>query len=195
MKTYGKVILIIAAALMIAPTMAMAAASTDPAAAAPAAAAKHPLADIPAFQEEKARHEAAVEAIRAPLKEIRQAMAAEIKALREQYFPKPAEGEKRTPPDPAKLQEFRAKVREIVAKYQTQNEAALKDIAGKLFDERILHRQNILQIVQANKDTIVNAHWRKLLVPRKVLRNIRERIMRMRMMHAGVAAPSTVPGP
>lgn len=184
MKTYGKVILIIAAALMIAPTTAMAAAST-----------KHPLADLPAYQGEMARHKAAVEAIRAPLKEIRQAMAAEIKALREQYFPKPAEGEKRTPPDPAKLQEFRAKVREIAAKYQTQNEAALKDIAGKLFDERILHRQNILQIVQANKDTIVNAHWRKLLVPRKVLRNIRERIMRIRMGRAGVPMPAGAPGP
>jgi Spy/CpxP family protein refolding chaperone len=188
MKTNAKVILIAAAALIMLPAMALAMAPQDPATAAPPTPMmgpqgehpQHPLADVQAFKDEMARHKEAVQGIMAPLKDIREKMAAEIKALHEQYFPKPAEGARPVRPEPGQFQEFIGKVHEIVQKYQADNEATLKDVAGKLFDERIVHQTAMLKIEQDNKDIIVNAHYKRLLVPEKMLRNIRDRFMRMR---------------
>jgi len=199
MNLNGKAVMIIVAALMLAPMMAFAEAPQDPAKGGPPTpvmGAKverpaNPLADVQAFKDEMKRHEDAVKAIREPLKAIHEKMAADIKALREQYFPKPAEGEKRVKPDPEKMQEFMGKVREDVAKYQTDNDATLKDVAGKLFDERILHQTNMLKIEADNKDTLVNARYKNLLVPRKMFQ--RMRVMFARLHNA--AGPSNVPAP
>jgi hypothetical protein len=219
MKKHGKVVLMIFVALMIAPAMAVAMAPKGPNAGGPPPAPvmgpppmdKHPLADLQAFKDEMARRQQVVDGIMAPLKPIHEAMAAEIKALQEQYMPKPVEGEKLAPPEPEKMQEFLDKVRAIVEKYQTDNAALLKDIAGKMFDERILHQTNILKIEQDNKDAMVNASWKMFLNPPKFLRQLHEKIMKLRRMHPeagpdgppgpppappeGAPGPSTVPGP
>lgn len=201
MKKHGKVVLIIFVALMVAPAMAVAMAPKDPNACGPPTPVmgpppmeKHPLADLQAFKDEMARHQQVVDGIMAPLQPIHEAMAAEIKALQEQYMPKPVEGEKPAPPEPEKMQEFLDKVRAIVEKYQTDNEALLKDIAGKMFDERILHQTNILKIEQDNKDAMVNASWKTFLNPPKFLQQLHEKIMRLWRMHPE-AGPDGPPGP
>jgi nitrate/nitrite-specific signal transduction histidine kinase len=203
MKINVRVILLIAAAFLIVPAMALAAAPAEPGKPGapptplmgPMPAQQHPLANLPAFKDEMTRHQEAVKTIMAPLKDIRTKMAADIKALREKYFPKPAEGEKRVPPTPETVQEFIAKIREIVTKYQNDNEAVLKAAAGKMFDERILHQQNVIKIEQANKDAIVNAHWRNLLNPARFFQNMRERLQQRRMMHPVAPPPAGAPGP
>jgi len=171
MKIYGKVIMLMAAAMILVPAMALA---IDPAAAPPAEQPKEmhgaggpefPMLDIQAFKDEMTRHQKAVEDIKAPLADIHKKLGEDMKALREEYFPKPAEGEMPVPPTPDKIKEYTEKVKALVEKAQTDNEAVLKDIAGKLFDEFITHSQNIIKIAQDNKDKFIDAQWKKLLAP------------------------------
>jgi len=171
MKIYGKVIMLMAAAMILVPAMAFA---IDPAAAPPADQPKamhgaggpeFPMLDIQAFKDEMTRHQKAMEDIKAPLADIRKKRGEDMKALREEYFPKPGEGEIPVPPTPDKIKEFNEKIKALVEKAQTDNEAALKGIAGKIFDEFITHQQNIIKIAQDNKDKIIDANWKKLLAP------------------------------
>ncbi len=126
------------------------------------------------FREEMKRHREAMAEIMKPVRELRRELAAAIKELRQEYFPKPEEGEKRERPDPDKVKEFMEKVNELVKKFQDENEKTLKKVLGKAIDERITHHENLIKIAKDNKDKIVEAHWRKLLVPPR----IRERLRR-----------------
>jgi hypothetical protein len=180
MKIYGKVILLVAAAVILVPAMAFAVEGENKPADNKAGAnqperpwlmpgmmqgPQFPILQSEAFKDEMARHKAAIKDIKAPLADIRKKLGDDFKALREQYFPKPAEGEEWTPPDPDKIKEYGEKVKALVEKAQTDNEAALKGIAGKIFDEFITHQQNIIKIAQDNKDKIIDANWKKLLAP------------------------------
>lgn len=201
-------VLIVAAAMILLPAIAMA----DDAKPVPPAPAEGPKFQVPpelqgseqiidneAFKAEKARHEKAVQDIMAPLRPIREKLAADIKALRDQTFPVPPAGVQPTPPTPEQMKDFLDKVKALVQQAQTANEAALKNAAGKLFDEFILHHQNLLKIAQDNKAAIVDNHWKRLLIPPRLIQAIHERLQAIREhrlgpRHPGAPSP-TVPAP
>jgi hypothetical protein len=138
-----------------------------------------PILESAAFKEEMARHKKAVEDIMAPLKPINEKLAADIKALTDVYFPKPVEGQPWERPAQEKTQEFADKIKALVEKYQTDNEAALKEVGGKLYDESITHWTNVLNIAKDNKDAILAEQWKKLLpVPqiRDIFRDVMQRM-------------------
>lgn len=135
-----------------------------------------PLLQSEEFKAEKERHKAAMDEIMKPVNDLREQMAAEIKKLREEYFPKPAEGEMPLPPDPEKIKEFNQKFTELVKKFQDDNEKTLREAGGKLVDETTLHFENLVKIARDNKDKIVDAHWRRLLSPPRFFGHMRERL-------------------
>jgi len=230
MKNYGKIMLL-AAALVLMPALALAADEPAPGATpppdakpaenapgappaghlAPSAAGmwaqpqqpadQFPILDSAVFKEEMARHKKAVEEITAPLKDVRQKLANDIKALRDKYFPPPAEGEQWAPPTAETVQEFANKVKELAEKSQNDNADLLKEVGGKLVDEFLTHQQNIVKITQDNKDKIVAEQWKKL-IPVPQLRDLFRQWMEERFgkppgQNPGESAPGepTTPPP
>jgi len=189
MKNYAKAMLLVAAAFVLMPALAWAADEPAPGAApappsntepgappaggppagrpnmaqAPNPERLFPILESAAFKEEMARHKKAVEDIMALLKPINEKLAADIKALTDVYFPKPVEGQPWERPAQEKTQEFADKIKALVEKYQIDNEAALKEVGGKLYDESITHWTNVLNIAKDNKDAILTEQWKKLL--------------------------------
>jgi hypothetical protein len=64
-----------------------------------------------------------------------------------------------------KIKEFGDKMTALLADAQTSNEPGLREAAGKLFDEFMLHFTNVLAIAKDDKEPIVDENWRKLLLP------------------------------
>jgi hypothetical protein len=125
------------------------------------------LMEDEAFKEEMERHKEAVETITEPVKEIQEELAEELKALHEEYFPKPEEGEKPERPDRETVKEFMDKAREIADGYKSENEELLKEVSGNLFDEKMTHKANMLELEKAHKDDFVDKYWGKALKPFK----------------------------
>jgi len=186
MKIYGKLAILLAVMIFL-PSIVAAATDADTGAsphatAAPGSDAAPPPADQPkppglqdmlgnfdflridALKDERDRHEKAVADIMAPVKALQDKLVADIKALRDEYFPQPAEGQEAAAPTQEKIQEYMDKIKALVEKAQTDNEPALRDAAGKLFDEFMTHFDNVLKIVKDNKDAIVTSNWNKLLL-------------------------------
>ena len=186
MKNHKKVVLLVAAVMLILPAVTFA--KEKEKAEAPAKKfEKHPrlramekpdahclpFPQCEEFREEMKRHKEALAEIMKPAKELREELAAAIKKLRQECFPKPKEDEKCKRPDPDKIKEFMKKVNELVKKFQDENEKTLKEVLGKVIDERITHHENLIKIAKANKDKIVEAHWRKLLAPPRIREHLR----------------------
>ncbi|RKY27266.1 MAG: hypothetical protein DRP79_03580 [Planctomycetota bacterium] len=176
MKTYVKIAFLAAAVMLILPAAAFAEEDAErPALKAgkcpmlravgrPKGPPHMPLLQCEEFKEEMKRHREAMAEIMEPVRKLRRELAESIRKLRQEYFPKPKEGEKRERPDPEKIKEFTQKVKELVKEFQDKNEETLKAVLGKSIDERITHHENIIKIAKDNKDKIVEARWRKLLL-------------------------------
>jgi hypothetical protein len=123
-----------------------------------------PILNSDAFKEEVTRHTKAVADIMAPLTEIRQKLADDIKALQAEYFPAPVEGQPPAAnPTPEKIKEYQDKVTALLEDSRTKNADTLKDIGGKLVDEFVAYNTAITKIATENKDKIVDVNWKNLL--------------------------------
>jgi len=95
--------------------------------------------------------------------DLREELREEIKDLREEYFGKFERARRRNRPDREKIGEFMKEMKELIDEFTKDNERELKKIAGKLFDERIKHMENMIKIMKKNKRDIVEAHYKKVL--------------------------------
>ncbi len=132
-----------------------------------------PMLNSEEFKAERERHEKAVAKIMKKAKPLREKLRKEIKELREEYFSKPKKGERRRRPDRKKIKEFMEELKEVIDEFAEDNEKKLKRIASKMFDEKILHMENIIKISKDNKRKIINAHYKKILLPKPRMHNMK----------------------
>ncbi|MFH1551125.1 MAG: hypothetical protein ABIH04_11270 [Planctomycetota bacterium] len=123
-----------------------------------------PMLNDKAFKEEMERHCKAVEKIMKKTEDLRKELREEIKELREEYFEKAQKGKKNQRPDGKKIGKFMKEMKELIDEFTEDNEKELKNIAGKLFDERINHMENVIKIMKKNKKEVVEAHYKKVLL-------------------------------
>ncbi len=67
--------------------------------------------------------------------------------------------------DKGKLKKIFKEAKELADKFAEKNKDALKKIAGKAFDEKITHRENVTNITKNMRAQIIDAHYNKVLLP------------------------------
>jgi len=122
-----------------------------------------PMLNSKECKKEMERHQKAIEKIMEKTEDLREELREEIQELREEYFEKAQKGKKNKRPDRKKMGEFMEEMKELVDEFTEDNEKELKKIAGKLFDERIKHMENMTKIMKKNKKKVVEARYKKVL--------------------------------
>jgi hypothetical protein len=121
-----------------------------------------PMLNDEIFKAEVTRHREALNKINEDTKAMREELQKKSQELWQKHFPPPAEGEW---PNWSgeQFQAYLDELKRITEVYAAEHEKELKAVAGKIFDEYVLHYQNVLKIANENKDKIVAAHWKTIL--------------------------------
>ncbi len=94
----------------------------------------------------------------------------EMKKMREEMK---KQGEKFRKLDKDKMKKFWEEAKKVTDAFAEKNKVALKKIAGKAFDEKITHRENVISITKNLRSQIIDANYKKVLMP-KMFRGMRQ---------------------